>query len=152
MPPLLTAFRRFRESSEGQSLVELALMTPILLTLLLGTVDLGRAFYALTAVANGAYNGAVYALVVPADCTGPVAAALRTQVTNELELLGTSAGNPAVTCTLGTDGFTYGTTAFTYAEVTVTYTFNTLGPYGFLPILADVSLPHTVRARVLPLP
>lgn len=44
----------------GQSLVEIALALPILLLVLLGLADLGRAFYYTTAVASAARQGAAY--------------------------------------------------------------------------------------------
>lgn len=45
----------------GQSLVELALIVPLLLILLLGVADLGRAFYYTTAIASAAREAAAYA-------------------------------------------------------------------------------------------
>ncbi|MGH2471847.1 MAG: TadE/TadG family type IV pilus assembly protein [Candidatus Limnocylindria bacterium] len=45
----------------GQSLVEFALALPVLLLLLLGLADLGRAFYYTSAIANAARVGAEYA-------------------------------------------------------------------------------------------
>ncbi|HAF10804.1 MAG TPA: hypothetical protein DCK98_12090 [Chloroflexi bacterium] len=44
----------------GQSLVEVALALPLLLLILLGVADLGRAFYYTTAVASAARQGAAY--------------------------------------------------------------------------------------------
>lgn len=44
----------------GQSLVEIALALPVLLLVLLGLADLGRAFYYTTAVASAARQGAAY--------------------------------------------------------------------------------------------
>src|SRR5258708_6394373 len=51
----------------GQSLVELALAMPVLLLLLLGTVDLGRAYYTYVAAENAAREGARYAASSPAN-------------------------------------------------------------------------------------
>ncbi|MHB8891143.1 MAG: TadE/TadG family type IV pilus assembly protein [Candidatus Limnocylindrales bacterium] len=51
--------------SRGQALVELALVTPILLLLLLGAVDLGRLFYARITVTNAAREGAMMAADSP---------------------------------------------------------------------------------------
>ncbi len=48
--------RRLREA--GQSAVEFALVLPILLLLLIGVFDFGRAFYYYNAVANAAREGA----------------------------------------------------------------------------------------------
>src|SRR5688572_30031486 len=112
--------RKFGKKQRGQSVVELALVTPMLLFLLIGTLDLGRVFYALMAVSNSAYNGAFHASVTPADCASPVGATLQTRVHNELSLLGT--GSVTITCTTGNDGWTYsGSTNFRYVHVTVTY-------------------------------
>ncbi|MHB1417295.1 MAG: TadE/TadG family type IV pilus assembly protein [Chloroflexota bacterium] len=51
-----------RRGSWGQSVVELALLLPIVTMLVLGTVDLGRAYYFYSAVANATRVGAQYAL------------------------------------------------------------------------------------------
>ena len=47
--------------SRGQALVELALVTPVLLLLLLGALDLGRVFYARISVTNAAREAALFA-------------------------------------------------------------------------------------------
>jgi Flp pilus assembly protein TadG len=46
---------------KGQALVEFALALPLLVLILVGVLDLGRAFYALIAVHNAAREGARYA-------------------------------------------------------------------------------------------
>jgi Flp pilus assembly protein TadG len=58
---------RSKRGARGQALVELALVTPILLLLLLGAVDLGRLFYARITVANSAREGAMMAAKAPAS-------------------------------------------------------------------------------------
>jgi Flp pilus assembly protein TadG len=45
----------------GQSFVELALAFPVLLLILLGLADFGRAFFYTSAIANAAREGAAYA-------------------------------------------------------------------------------------------
>jgi Flp pilus assembly protein TadG len=52
--------RGILRSQSGQSLLEVALLTPLLLTLLLGTIDLGRYGYAGILVGNAARAGAAY--------------------------------------------------------------------------------------------
>ena len=52
-----------RKRTRGQSLVEFALVLPILLILLLGILDFGRAIYAYNSVSNGARSGARVAIV-----------------------------------------------------------------------------------------
>ena len=60
MPNPPAPLSRRRERSLGQSLVEFALIVPIFLLILAGTVDLGRLFYAFIAVENAAKEGALY--------------------------------------------------------------------------------------------
>jgi hypothetical protein len=52
-----------RRSQEGQGLMEFALVLPVFLALLLGTVDIGRAIWANNTVANAAREAARYAAV-----------------------------------------------------------------------------------------
>lgn len=49
----------------GQSLAELALLLPALLLILMGCLDLGRAFAVWVALANGTREGARYAALYP---------------------------------------------------------------------------------------
>ncbi len=59
----------------GQDLVEFALVLPLLLLIVVGVMDLGRAFFAAIAVANVAREGARYGvdldwdLICKTDCT-----------------------------------------------------------------------------------
>lgn len=82
----------------GQSLIELALALPLLLILLLGIVDGGRAYYFASVIANAAREGANYAA---RDDT-----ATRAQVTQRVcdETAMASFGQPCsgltVTCTI----------------------------------------------------
>ncbi len=55
---------------KGQSLVEFALVLPVLLLLLLGLLDLGRVWYALVAIRDCAGEGATYAALHPLDEDG----------------------------------------------------------------------------------
>ncbi|HWM15244.1 MAG TPA: TadE family protein [Microbacterium sp.] len=52
-----------RDRTLGQSLVEFALVLPILLILMLGVLDFGRAIFAYNSVSNGARSGARVAIV-----------------------------------------------------------------------------------------
>jgi len=51
-----------RRSVRGQSIAELALLLPLLTMILLGGVDLGRAYYFYSGVANATRVGAQYAI------------------------------------------------------------------------------------------
>jgi Flp pilus assembly protein TadG len=62
--PNVAPARGFFARETGQSLVEIALALPILLLVLLGLADIGRAFYYTTAVASAARQGAAYVAAV----------------------------------------------------------------------------------------
>jgi len=59
--------RRWRQQSRGQTLVEFALILPILVLLLVGIFDFGRAVYALNTVNNAAHE-AVRLAIVDQNC------------------------------------------------------------------------------------
>lgn len=49
----------------GQALPEFALVIPVLILILMGVFDFGRAFYAYSAISNGAREGARYGVINP---------------------------------------------------------------------------------------
>ena len=49
----------------GQALVEFGLILPVLVLILMGVFDFGRAFYAYNAISNGAREGARYGIIHP---------------------------------------------------------------------------------------
>ena len=62
----------------GQSIVEVALIVPVAMLLLAGTLDMGRLFYARVSIENAAREGAVFAARNPgcdtsarSDCDDP---------------------------------------------------------------------------------
>ena len=77
MAPLSAVAARtaFHEQS-GSSVVELALLTPLLLLLLAGAVDMGQAFYAAIEVSSAATAGADYGIQKPTNTSGMEQAAL----------------------------------------------------------------------------
>lgn len=76
-------------SNSGQSLIEVALITPLLLTMMLGVIDMGRYFYLGILVGNAARAGAAYGAVAPGDTAGIEAAAC-----NDFEGNSTCSGIP----------------------------------------------------------
>ena len=60
---------RTRKSEQGQSLVELALSFTLLLLMLAGAVDLGRAFFTWVALRDSAQEGAAYGSIDPTNVT-----------------------------------------------------------------------------------
>ena len=59
-----------KDNGRGQSLVEVALVLPVLLMLLLGLVDFGRVYYVTVSLYDAAEEGAVYAAAYPDDLSG----------------------------------------------------------------------------------
>jgi len=62
--------RTKKRRSRGQGLVEFALILPILLLIVLGLIEFGRAFFIYTVVSNAAREGARYGIVHPRDPDG----------------------------------------------------------------------------------
>lgn len=63
----------WRKTTRGQSLVELAVMMPVLVLILAGILDLGRAYMTLIALRDAAAEGAAYAALHPTDTNQIVA-------------------------------------------------------------------------------
>ncbi len=85
----------------GQELIEFALVVPLLMLILFGVLDLGRAFYASITIANAAREGARYAMFYPGDTVG-----IRTATEREAQNSGVDLTDPAkatidVGCPLG---------------------------------------------------
>ena len=58
------------EKESGQSLVELAVSFTLIVLVLAGAVDFGRAFFAVIALRDAAQEGVIYASVHPSDVAG----------------------------------------------------------------------------------
>jgi uncharacterized membrane protein len=119
-----------REASgqRGQALVEAALLLPILLIVTLGAIDFGRLYFAHTAIANAAREGAMCASY-NGFCPGGASGAA------EAEVGGALAGGIATD--VASDGET--------VTVTVTYTFES----ATAAILGQRSFPISARATMV---
>ena len=62
--------KRLGTNARGQSLVEAAIALPVLIMLMLGLLDFGRAYYAIVSLKDAADEGASYASAAPRDVTG----------------------------------------------------------------------------------
>jgi Flp pilus assembly protein TadG len=133
----------------GQSLVELALALPLLLLLLLGLADFGRAFYYTTIISNAARAGAAYLSQNPTAGQQPATSlsSVKAKVCNETGLF---AYNDVASCTLtvrppGAADFTgYGNGQD--AVVSVTYDFRLVSSYLVGRAIASDPLPLTAQA------
>jgi Flp pilus assembly protein TadG len=94
-------------SPSGQSLLEVALLTPMLLALLLGVIELGRYAYFSILVGNAARAGAAYGaqnLVLSVDIPG-----IQTAANNDFQNNGQNTSNllvtpPSTSCGCDSDG------------------------------------------------
>jgi len=100
----------------------MAVLVPILLLILLGAIDLGRAFFSYVTVANAAREGARYGSVHPLTSADEIAVRVRNETGTTLDL---GAGNQLISVSRSPVAITDTIT------VTVRYTFTTffLGPF-----------------------
>ena len=98
-------------SARGQSFVEFALLLPVMLVLVLGTVDLGRAYFSSVALENAVKEGAFFGAREPECATTTAACADPHNVESrvEVELNGLTLQSFVAKC------FAPGTTVFTGA-------------------------------------
>ena len=140
----------------GQSLVELALMLPVLGILLIGTIDFARVYYAAMAIDQAARAGAAYgaqSVAKSGDDAGMAQAALSaanldlTPAVTAASVHATHwcacADGTQVSCASGT--CTEGVPRV-YVSVEVDRTFQTLFPYPGIP--STVRLNRTATLRV----
>src|ERR1700680_4751475 len=94
-------------SPSGQSLLEVALLTPMLLALLLGAIELGRYAYFSILVGNAARAGAAYGaqnLVLSVDLTGIQTAANNDFQNNGQNISKLSVKLPPTSCGCDSNG------------------------------------------------
>jgi len=112
-----TSMRRFDRSIRGQSLVEFTLVLPVLLLLLIGIAEFGRAW-----MTRNILTGASREAVRIAAIEGNTASAL-----SRANTILSSAGISGASVNIADDGAPYGT-----CSVTVSYAFP-VSVAGFLP-------------------
>ena len=153
-PAVKIATRRTtqRATQSGQALLEVALITPLLLLLAVGIIEIGRYAYYSILVADAARAGAQYGaqnLATAADTAGIRTAAendgqnlsaLHVTVRHECGCTGSSIGTgcPATACASPNH-------ALVYVKVTVTGTFNSLFKYPGIPQSIDCDSTELMR-------
>jgi Flp pilus assembly protein TadG len=132
-----------RRVRSGQSLVELALLLPVFTLILLGAVDLGRAFFYYNRLTAAVEQGALFGIRYPSYETSSNNANpnnITYVVTNEYPGM-ISTGNVTVTCISKTSGSTYdcaGTSAQGQALVQPGDTMMVKATYNFQPITGQI--------------
>ena len=148
----ILAARRGRIGSQrsGQTVVELALLLPLLLLLMVGVIEIGRYAYFDILVSNAARAGAQYgaqSLIQAADVNGITTAAqndgLNTMAITAIQQCGCAAGALGA-CPSGA----VCPQPLTYVKVTATDTYNSLFNYPGIP--RQLTLSSTVTMRVSP--
>jgi Flp pilus assembly protein TadG len=127
-----------RSTSRGQSLVEFALVVPILVLILALSADFGRAFSAYIAVGGAAREGAAFGMLSSTNATNTTG--IRNAALADAPTIWGVA--PTVASMTGTDAHGY-----TFVQVTVTYTFSPI--IRIPPIPNSMTMNRTVRMRVI---
>jgi Flp pilus assembly protein TadG len=134
----------------GQSLVELALALPLLLLILLGLADFGRAFYYTTIISNAAREGAAYLSQNPSAGQLPAtnANSVKSKVCNETGLF---AYNDPANCPLTVQPPAPAVDFTAYAGgqdavVSVTYDFTLISSYLVGRVVSTNPLPLRAQA------
>lgn len=150
--PLLRGILR---SQSGQSLVELALLSPILLLLVIGTVDMGRYAYISIQVGNAARAGAAYGAQGPVKAGPNNSAGISNAALNDGENIPGLAVSSTYFCQCDNGGATTsiacssscstGAHEVTSVQVTASGTFSSLLPYPGIPAHLTVSSTATMR-------
>ena len=122
-----------RRQSRGQSMVELALVTPLLLLLLMIAVDTGRALSAYNQIGGMAREGAYYGSLHPTDTAGITAAAVAESTVDGV--------TPSVSKTVQNDAYYVPNTTTHYQSIRVTVTL------GFKPIFSIPPMPSTITLK-----
>ncbi len=105
---------------KGQSLVEMAIMLPIMLILLAGLIDFGLAFFSFISLRDAASEGTTYG-AIDASNTAGIIQRVRTSSTAPVDLSDTT----NVTVTVTTDGTPCAGEAIT---VTIVYDYPIITP------------------------
>ena len=152
--------RAILRSESGQSMVELALLTPLLLLMVIGIVEMGRYTYLSVVLGNAARAGAAYGaqgLAYSADTAG-IQAAATLDFNDNGETSGLSVSSSTICgCDSGgtvTTSACTGSTAGTcgsghwvvMVKVTATATFKALFKYPGIP--AQLTITDTAQMRV----
>jgi Flp pilus assembly protein TadG len=154
----LARLRILCKANDGTALVEMALVVPVLLLLVFGAVDFGRAYYVKIEVTNAAHAGAEYGSQYPKDTAGITTAAK--QSASDLSNLtvptiaygcecsdGSSySANCAATLTCASSS-SRGTNVVNRVQVTATSVYTTLVPWRVIPSSFTLTSTATIRGN-----
>lgn len=165
--------RKTSHPQSGQSMLELALLLPLLMVLLMGVIDMGRYMYTDILIANAARAGAAYGATHPGDALLTGYGGITTAADNDFQNNGQAVASLTVTASLscGCDSGGTVTTDFTGSSctglsqstidtectgtgswvstvaVTASGTFSALVPYPGVPSSITISNTATMRVQ-----
>jgi len=90
---------KIHRSHRGQSLMEMALLLPILLVLIIGGIEFGHLFYTKTIITNAAREGAYYLSINPSDYNPKTGSAPNTVMAIQAEANNSGLSNVTVSFT-----------------------------------------------------
>jgi Flp pilus assembly protein TadG len=143
-----------RSRQRGNALLELAVVAPLLLTLLFGVIDFSRAFYLTEIAAGAARAGTQYAVLSTSNSTNTTG--MRTAAINNAGSVGSANGFSATAtnfcqCSGTTTNVSCSTTCggqlWKYAKVDTQLTYTMFFKYVMLP--ASITVRGTSTLRVL---
>jgi Flp pilus assembly protein TadG len=128
---------RFNSEDGASSLIECSLLLPMVIVLLLGSVDFGRAFYINLEVEAAAEAGALYGVQNPTDTSGMKAAAVLDapdiNVLSSTAIYGTECSDGTMITASNLPVPSCSVNAVTYVEVTASMQYK---PYFTYPGMA----------------
>jgi|SRR5579863_1416868 Flp pilus assembly protein TadG len=140
---------RIRSPRSGQTVVELAMLLPLLLVLCVGVIEIGRYAYFDILIASAARAGAQYgaqSLIQAADQSGIQAAAqndgLHGMTVTSLQECGCPGATPGACPNTGP------CVQQVYVQVTASDTYDSLFGFSWLPVPTSINLSSTVTMRV----
>ena len=150
-----TSFRASEglRSESGSSLIEMALVLPVLFLLLIGVVDFGRAYYLSIEVSQAAHTAALYGSQNPNDITGMQNAAVAdapdvpsfttSSVTATSGCECSDGSSPVASCT--TNPSCGGLMTVDYVQVNTSVSYSAIFPYPGIP--SPLTLSGSARMR-----
>ncbi|ADW69826.1 TadE/TadG family type IV pilus assembly protein [Granulicella tundricola] len=140
--------KRILEQEQGSSLLEAAILMPVLLFALAGSVDFGHLFYLRMALSSAAAAGAAYGTQHPSDTAGMISA-VQLDGSDVPNL--TAAASYGCECADGTLASAACTTVPTCPVNVINYV-DIQASYNYSPLIAFVGIPSTFplqeRARM----
>jgi len=144
---------RHPPSEAGSAAVEMALLSPLLVLILLGTIDFGRLFYDGITVASAARAGVQYGARSPSK-SGDVVGIQQAALADAIDMNGVSvtveqycecANGSSVNC--NSDCGVFDRNPQVYVRVRAQKTFRTLFPYPGIPHTVDINQEAVMRAK-----